>query len=209
MLAAPDSTLRLPDLIVLCAYLAGVVIYGCRFAGRSGTTRSFMAAGGAVPGWAVGLSIFGTYLSSNTFIGVPGKAFGGNWNAFVFSLSLPIAAWVAGRWFVPFYRGRGAISAYDHLAARFGPWARTYAAACYLLTQLARVGAILFGVALGLSALTGWRVGAIIVACGALVTLYTLLGGIEAVIWTDVVQSIVLTGGACVVVVMIVSGMPG
>ena len=144
------------DLVVLIVYLGAVVLLGCGFVRKSGNTSEFMSAGGALPGWAVGLSIFGTYLSSNTFLGVPGKAYGGNWNAFVFSLSLPVAAWLAVRYFVPFYRRSGEISAYHHLEHRFGRWARTYAVICYLLTQLARTGSILFGVSLALAALTGW-----------------------------------------------------
>lgn len=167
-----------------------------------------MAAGGALPGWAVGLSIFGTYLSSNTFLGVPGKTYGSNFNAFVFSLSLPIAALIATRFFVPFYRKQGEISAYHHLEARFGPWARTYAVICYLLTQIARMGAIMFGVALGLHALTGWDVATIIVITGILVTVYTLLGGIEAVIWTDVIQACVLMSGAVLVLAILLLGYP-
>jgi SSS family solute:Na+ symporter len=167
-----------------------------------------MAAGRSLPGWAVGLSIFGTYLSSISFLANPGKSLAHNWNPFVFSLSLPIAAWVAVRWFVPFYRRTGEISAYSHLESRFGPWARLYALICYLLTQLVRVGAILYLVALALSPLLGWDEWTIILLTGVLVTVYTLLGGIEAVIWTDVVQSIVLTGGMVVCVVLILSGMP-
>jgi SSS family solute:Na+ symporter len=106
---------------------------------------------------------------------------------------------VAVKWFVPFYRQSGEISAYYHLEKRFGPWARTYALVCYLLTQLARVGTILFGVSLGLSALTGWSLPAVIIVSGIAVTAYTLLGGIVAVIWTDVIQSIVLLIGAVVI----------
>ena len=201
---------RLPgiDIVVLAIYLAAVVGLGAWFARRNRTSAHFMAASGTMPGWAVGLSIFGTYLSSNTFIGVPGKAFGGNWNAFVFSLTLPLAAWVAVKWFVPFYRGSGEISAYHHLEKRFGPWARTYALVCYLLTQLARVGAILFGVSLALHALTGWSLPAIIIGAGLAVTFYTLLGGIEAVIWTDVIQSLVLLVGAVVIAVLLIVDHP-
>ncbi len=196
---APTSSLPILDLVVLCLYIVAVVAFGCWFVRKSGTTSEFMTAGGALPGWAVGLSIFGTYLSSNTFLGVPGKAFGANWNAFVFSLSLPIAAWVAVKYFVPFYRRSGTTSAYENMETRFGPWARTYAATCYLLTQIARMGSIMFGVAIGLRALTGWELSTIIIITGILVTLYTLLGGIEAVIWTDVTQSIVLMIGALLV----------
>ena len=202
-------TLPTLDLIVLLVYLAAVVAFGCWFVRRSRSPEQFMAAGRALPGWAVGMSIFGTYLSSNTFLGVPGKAFGGSWNFFVFSLSLPIAVVLASRFFVPFYRRSGEISAYHHLEARFGPWARTYAVVCYLLTQLARVGSILFGVSLALQALTGWPMAPIILVAGAMVTLYTLLGGIEAVIWTDVVQSLVLMAGAVAVACVVLIDMPG
>ena len=196
------------DLTVLGIYLIAVVGLGAWFARRNRTSAHFMAASGSLPGWVVGLSIFGTFLSSNTFIGVPGKAYGGNWNAFVFSLTLPLAAWVAVKYFVPFYRGSGEISAYQHLEKRFGPWARSYALACYLLTQLARVGAILFGVSMALHALTGWSLPTIIIGAGVAVTLYTLLGGIEAVIWTDVIQSLVLLAGAVVIAVLLITGHP-
>ena len=202
------QTLPTFDIWILALYLAAVVGLGCWLARRNRTTSDFMAAGGTLPGWAVGLSIFGTYLSSNTFIGVPGKAYDGNWNGFVFSLSLPLAAWVAVKWFVPFYRRTGEISAYHHLEKRFGSWARTYALGCYLLTQLARVGTILFGVSLGLSALTGWSVPVIIVGGGIAVTAYTLIGGITAVIWTDVIQSLVLLVGALVITGLLLANHP-
>ena len=197
------------DLIVLLAYVVTVVGAGCWFAKRSGTTREFMAAGGRLPGWAVGLSLFGTFLSSNTFIGNPGKAFSDNWNFFVFSLTLPIGAWIAAKWFVPFYRNTGEISAYRHLEHRFGPWARVYTVICYLLTQITRAGTILLGVSIGMHAVTGWDIRLIILATGILVTLYTLVGGIEAVIWTDVIQSLVLSLGAIVVIALLLWGDPG
>ena len=196
------------DIVVLFAYTAGVVGLGCWFVRRSQTTEGFMAAGRRLPGWAVGLSIFGTYVSSISFLALPGKAYAANWNPFVFSLSLPLAAWVGVRWFVPHYRRLASISAYDHLEKRFGPWARVYAVACYLLTQVVRVGAILFLVALALERLLGWDPKLIILGTGVLVTLYTLLGGIEAVIWTDVIQSIVLTVGAIASAVVLLFGMP-
>ena len=196
------------DIIVLLVYVAGVVAFGCWFVRRSRSAEQFMAAARSLPGWAVGMSIFGTYLSSNTFLGVPGVAYAGNWNRFVFSLSLPIAAVIAVKVFVPFFRRSGQISAYHHLEARFGPWARTYAVVCYLLMQMARIGSIMFGVALALRALTGWPMAPIIIAMGTLVTLYTLLGGIEAVIWTDVAQSVVLIAGVLVIGVVLLTGLP-
>ncbi|MFT5407701.1 MAG: SSS family solute:Na+ symporter [Verrucomicrobiales bacterium] len=188
------------DLIVLVVYIATVVGAGFWFARRSNTSDGFMKAGGRLPGWVIGLSLFGTYLSSNTFIGVPGKAYAGNWNAFVFSLSIPIAIIIATRYFVKFYRDSGEISAYEHLEKRFGLWARIYAVTCYLLTQVARCATIMLGVAIGLQQVTGWNLTTIILVSGILVTAYTLIGGIEAVIWTDAIQAVVLTVGALLVI---------
>lgn len=200
--------LRTTDLVVLLVYMAGVFGMGCWFARKSGKPEGFMAAGRSLPGWAVGLSIFGTYVSSIGFLGNTGKAYGGTWNSWVFGLSLPIAAVIAVRWFIPLYRGSSEVSAYYHLEKRFGPWARTYALVCYLLSQLARIGTILYLVALALSPLTGWDVKTIILVTGILVTGYTLLGGIEAVIWTDVAQSFVLIAGAFLCAGLILTGMP-
>ncbi|MEM0970151.1 MAG: sodium:solute symporter, partial [Verrucomicrobiota bacterium] len=196
------------DLIVLVSYIALVVGVGCWFARRSKTSEGFMRAGGRLPGWVIGLSLFGTYLSSNTFIGVPGKAYAGNWNAFVFSLSIPIAILIAVRYFVPFSRRTGEISAYQHLEKRFGVWARLYAVCCYLLTQVARSATIMLGVSIGLQQVTGWNLATIILVAGILVTVYTLIGGIEAVIWTDAIQSLVLSLGALLVAALLLFGHP-
>lgn len=204
-----DSALPLVDLAVLVLYLAGVLGYGCWFLRKRRSLEEFVAAGRSVPGWAVGLSIFGTYVSSISFLALPGRSFGSNWNPFVFSLSLPLTAWIAVRWFVPFYRRSGEVSAYHHLENRFGLWARTYAVLCYVLTQIARMGTILYLLALALSPLTGWSMVTLIFVTSALVLVYTLTGGMEAVIWTDVVQSIVLVGGALACVGILAFGMPG
>ncbi|MDA7633002.1 sodium:solute symporter [bacterium] len=202
------ESLRLVDLIVLVVYLGGIFGLGCWLSRRSRGTDQFMAAGRSLSGWVVGLSIFGTYMSSIGFLGNPGKSFSGNWNPWVFGLSLPLAAWVAARYFIPVYRSGSEVSAYFHLEQRFGPWARNYALVCYLLTQLARMGTILYLVALALAPLTGWSVTTIIFLTGLMVTIYTLLGGIEAVIWTDVIQSIVLTLGAVLCAGLLLFGMP-
>ena len=203
-----NGQLRTADLVVLLVYLAGVFALGCWFARKSGKTEEFMAAGRSLAGWTIGLSIFGTYVSSLSFLGNSGKAFGSTWNSWVFALSLPVAALIAVRWFIPLYRSGNEISAYYHLEKRFGPWARLYALACYLLTQLARIGTILYLVALALAPLTGWDIRAIILLTGLMVTIYTLIGGIEAVIWTDVAQSIVLIAGAMLCAILILTGMP-
>src|SRR5262245_25432841 len=149
---------------------------GGGFFRRRRSADRFMAGGRNLPAWVVGLSIFGTFISSITFLAYPGFAFAGNWNAFAFSLSLPLAAWLAVIFFVPFYRGGHAISAYEHLEIRFGPWARTYAVVCFLLTHIVRGGAILFLLALAVKPVLGWSIPWTILATGIVVTLYSLLG---------------------------------
>src|ERR1044071_6027992 len=183
------------DIAVIIIYLAAMVLTGLYFSRRNKSTDQFTKASGRIPGWAIGLSIYATFLSSNTFLGVPGKAFGTNWNSFVFSISMPFAAWIASKYFVPFYRGTGEVSAYTHLEHRFGLWARTYAVICFLLTQIARMGTIFFGIALSLQALIGYPMETIMIVMGACIILYTVLGGMEAVIWTEVVQGIIKTLG--------------
>ncbi len=197
------------DLTVIAAYLLAMIGVGVYFSRKNKNSDQFTKASGLIPGWAIGLSIYATFLSSNTFLGVPGKAFGANWNAFVFSLSMPLAAWFASKYFVPFYRNTGEISAYTNLEKRFGPWARTYAVVCFLLTQFARMGSIFFGIALSLQALTGFSMQSIMVVMGICIIIYTVLGGIEAVIWTEVAQGIIKTLGALLILFLVVKQIPG
>ena len=132
------------DIIIFAVFTLGVVLFGCSFFKRHSSAEEFTSANHSLPGWIVGMSIFATYVSSISYIGYPGKAYASNWNAFVFSLSIPIASFVAARYFVPFYRKGGSVSAYTFLEEKFGRWARLYASACYLLTQVARMGSILY-----------------------------------------------------------------
>lgn len=202
------SNLRYLDLVIIAAYLAGMVLVGVWFSKKNKSADQFTTASGHLPGWAIGLSIYATFLSSNTFLGVPGKAFGGNWNAFVFSISMPFAAWVATKYFVPFYRRTGEVSAYTNLEKRFGAWARTYATVCFLLMQLARMGSIFLGIALTLQALTGISMATIMIVVGVCIIIYTVMGGIEAVIWTEVVQGIIKTLGALLIIYLILKALP-
>lgn len=203
------KTLPIIDLAVICLYLVAMVYVGYFFSRKNKNAGQFTTASGRIPGWAIGLSIYATFLSSNTFLGVPGKAFGTNWNAFAFSISMPLAAWVAAKYFVPFYRSTGEVSAYTNLEKRFGPWARTYAVVCFLLTQIARMGSIFFGLSLTLQALTGFNMQMIMLITGICIILYTVMGGIEAVIWTEVVQGILKTLGAILIVYLVISHIDG
>ncbi|MFT4155607.1 sodium:solute symporter [Parafilimonas sp.] len=201
--------LPLIDLFVIAIYLLAMVLVGVYFSRKNKNAAQFTTASGSIPGWALGLSMYATFLSSNTFLGVPGKAYGSNWNSLVFSLSMPFAAYIAARFFVPFYRKTGEVSAYTHLERRFGPWARVYAMVCFMLTQLARMGSIFFGIALTLQALTGVDMKTIMVVTGICIIVYTVLGGMEAVIWTEVVQGIIKTTGAFIILFIIIKEMKG
>ena len=197
------------DIIVCLLFTSGVVAFGCSFFKKKGTSEEFTSAGRSLPGWVVGMSIFATYVSSISYLGYPGKAFSGDWNAFVFSLSIPIASYFAARYFVPFYRSQDSISAYSFLENRFGPWARIYASSCYLLTQIARTGSILYLLALPMNVLLGWHIQTIIVVTSVAIVLYSMLGGMKAVIWTEAIQGIILIGGALVCMFILLFDMPG
>lgn len=197
------------DLGVLIGYVLAVTGLGCWFFRRSGTSERFMEAGRSLPGWAVGLSILGAYVSSISFLANPGKTYAGDWNPYVFALTLPVTAWIAVKWFVPFYRRSGHVSAYHHLEHRFGAWARTYASVCFMLLQVARLGTILYLLGLALHPLLGGDLRLLILVLGVLVMVYPMLGGTEGVIWTGVVQSVVLIAGPLVCLGLILAGVPG
>jgi len=208
-------TLPITDIVVLVGYLAGIVGVGLWFSRRNRTADQYTTAERSFPGWAVGMSMFGSYISSISFLANPGKAFHDNWCAAGFTVATPIGLLIATRWFCGFYRKSGVVSAYDHLEHRFGAWARTYAVVCYLLLQMGRMGMITFLLAKAVVPLLSggdppvWLMPAIIIATGSLMTIYTLAGGIQAVVWTGVVQSMVLIAGPIICIVVLVAGMPG
>ncbi len=196
------------DLIIFLVFTLGVVVFGCSFYKKGNTSAEFTEAGRSLPGWVVGMSIFATYVSSISYIGYPGKAFASDWNAFVFSLSIPIASYFAARYFVPFYRHGGSVSAYTFLEEKFGRWARLYASACYLLTQIARMGSILYLLAVPMHILMGWNMHVVIIATSIGIIIYSVLGGLKAVIWADAIQGIILIGGALLCLGILCFSMP-
>ncbi|MBL8851049.1 MAG: sodium:solute symporter [Planctomycetaceae bacterium] len=204
------------DLAIIVLYNVIVLAMGIGFFRRTKTSEQFMAAGRDMPGWAVGLSIFGSYVSSISFLANPGKAYGpSNWNAALFAFIMPPAAYIAVRWFVPFYRSTGEVSAYTHLEHRFGAWARTYAVICFLLTQITRLGMILYLLSLAMSPLFGADEASktqilttTTIILGVVVVIYPFLGGTEAVIWTGVLQALILIAGAVSCAAVLLFGMP-
>ncbi|WP_298110787.1 sodium:solute symporter [uncultured Bacteroides sp.] len=196
------------DIIVFFIFTGGVVLMGCSFFSKKRTSDEFTSAGRSLPGWVVGMSIFATYVSSISYLAYPGKAYMEDWNGFVFSLSIPIASYFAARYFVPFYRSMGSVSAYTFLETRFGTWARLYASICYLLTQIARMGSILYLLALPMNALLGWDIKMIIVVTSVAIIIYSMLGGLKAVIWTEAIQGFILIAGALICMVLLMFSMP-
>jgi len=203
-----SSKLLLPDQIVIGVYLAGIVAFGAYFLKRSRTVEGFAVGNRSIPGWALGMSILGTYLSSITFLAYAGDAYKSDWSRFVFSLTIPLVCVAASAIFVPLYRQKLRISAYQYFEERFGPWARSYAAMSFLLLQLGRVGTVLYYLAVALSEFVGVDVRWIILVTGAATIVYTVLGGIEGVVWTDVVQVFILLGGALACAGILLFKMP-
>ncbi|MFG6686256.1 sodium:solute symporter [Mariniflexile sp. HNIBRBA6329] len=196
------------DLIVFFLYIGGIALFGGSFFKKNRTSSSYTIGNNDIPSWVVTMSIFATFVSSISYLALPGNAFQSNWNALVFSLSLPIATLIAVKYFVPLYRKINSPSAYTFMEQRFGPWARIYVSICYLLTQLMRIGTILYLLALTLNAITGWDIATIIVFTGLIVAVYSMLGGITAVLWTDAIQGIILIVGALVCIAYMLYSMP-
>ena len=196
------------DFVIFILFTLGVVVFGCSFFKKGSSADEFTSAGHSIPGWVVGMSIFATYVSSISYIGYPGKAFASDWNAFVFSLSIPIASYFAAKYFVPFYRHSGSVSAYTFLEEKFGAWARLYASACYLLTQIARMGSILYLLAVPMYILMGWDMHTVIICTTVGIIVYSMMGGLKAVIWADAIQGIILIGGAVLCLIILMCSMP-
>ncbi|MFH1266669.1 MAG: sodium:solute symporter, partial [Planctomycetota bacterium] len=184
------------DYGVLAVYLGAMVAMGVYFSRREKTTGDFFLGGRRIPWWAAGLSIFGTQLSAITFMAIPAKSFGTDWIFFLLNMMIVVMAPVVVFLYLPFYRRLEVTSAYEYLEKRFNKATRLLGSAAFVLFQLGRMGVVLFLPALALSTVTGIDVYSCIILMGVLATLYTVLGGIEAVIWTDVLQVVVLMGGA-------------
>lgn len=201
--------LTILDYIVFAIFVLGVAVFGGSFYKKSKTgSAAFTKAEGNIPAWVVGMSIFATFVSSISFLGLPGGSYAGNWNQLIFSLTIPIATWLAAKIFIPLYRGIGSVSAYQFLEDRYGWWARCYVALCYLLTQVCRVGSILLLLAIPLNTMFGWDISTIIIATGVLTLIYAVLGGISAVVWTDAIQGIILIAGALACALILTFSMP-
>ncbi|MBD3648020.1 MAG: sodium:solute symporter [Pseudomonadales bacterium] len=186
------------------AYFTGLFAMGLWFSRKNRDTEEYFLGGRRFKGWVIGLSLVGTSISSITFLAYPGDAFKTAWLRFLPNLMLPVAVVIAAYFFLPFLRRRNSVTAYEYLEDRFGPSIRVYGAAVFIFAQLVRVSLILYLIALVLQQITGLDSVWCLVIAGVVVGGYTVLGGIDAVIWTDVIQTIVLMIGglACFFIIL-------
>ena len=183
------------DLVVIIVYLLGMACVGVWFSKRNKSTEEYFVGSRSFPGWAIGLSMLGTSISSVTFLAFPAAAYVLDWRQLVSNLMLPAVAVLAIVVFIPFFRRGQLTSAFEYLEDRFGPSARLYGTLSFILLQLIRLAKVLFLVSIPVSLLTGIEMHYVIIAVGVFIAFYTVAGGFDAVIWTDVVQAVVLWFG--------------
>jgi SSS family solute:Na+ symporter len=197
------------DLIVIALYFAVVAGIGFWFARRQTTTEAYFVARRSIPSWAMGLSIFATIISSITFVAYPGAAFDGNWNKLVPGFMAVGVLLVLGTTLIAFFRHAVGMSAYEYFEKRFGYGARAYSALAFTAGHFSKMGFVLFTITTAICGMTGWDKYHVIIVVGFVTVLYTLIGGLEAVIWTEVLQGIVKLAGVVVVLGVLLYIMPG
>lgn len=207
--------LRWLDWVVMAIYLGAMVGIGLFFYLREkrGSTADFFVGGRSIPFWAAGVSLYATNTSSISFIAIPAKAFETNWQYLTNNLVAVIGLVFVAIWIVPLLRRLNLMSVFSYLETRFHPSIRMLASALCIVMQIgSRMSVILFLPALAIATITGIDVVWSIWIMGGFTILYTALGGMKAVIWTDFVQVFVMMGGAIFAIVFIIyhlnGGMP-
>jgi SSS family solute:Na+ symporter len=181
--------------LTILLYLSAVAMIGIWVGRRQRTTAEYFVANRRLPGWAVSFSIIGTVISSVSFVALPGAAFAENWRLIVPNLTVPLVLIVVTLIIVPFYRRVIGMSSYEYLERRFGLGARLYGSFGFLLLRTVDLGFTLLLTAIAVEVLTGWDIRYVVVGIGLFTLIYTLIGGIEAVVWNDVLQGLVLVTG--------------
>ena len=200
---------RFADLLAIILFFIAMTAMGIYFARKNTSTEEYFLGNRAFPSWAIGLSMLGTSISSVTFLAFPAAAFALDYRQVVQNLTLPVAAVLAVIFFIPFFRQCASASAFEYLEQRYGLAIRTYAAFSFVILNLVRLATVLYLISIPLAEMFGIPILWIILICGVVVGAYTVLGGIEAVIWTDVVQTIILLGGGVLCLGLIVCELPG
>ncbi|GBF18050.1 sodium/glucose cotransporter [Arenibacter sp. NBRC 103722] len=197
------------DMLVIGLYFLTLAWMGYFFSKRQKSTEDYFKGGGRIPWWAAGLSIFGTALSAITFMAVPAKTFATDWSYFMLNMTIFLVAPVIVFWFIPFFRKLNVTTAYEFLESRFNLTIRLLGSLSFILFQIGRMGVVMFLPSIALNVVTGIDIFVCISLMGVVSMIYTIYGGIEAVIWTDVVQVIVLLGGAILSLVLMVTSIDG
>jgi len=204
-----SSRFGIVDFTTIGLYLAAMIGVGVFFSFRNQNADDFFRGGQRVPWFVAGLSIFATMLSSITFIAIPAKAYATDWVYFVYNMTAIAITPLVILFFLPFFRTIDATSAYEYLEKRFNRLTRLFASASFVLFQIGRMGVVMYLPALALAAITPLTEHQCILLMGVLSIIYCTLGGLQAVVWTDTVQSFVLLGGALVSLALMVTRVEG
>lgn len=194
---------------VLVAYLFGMLYLGYFFMKREQSSQDFFTGGGRIPWWAAGISIFATMLSAITFMAIPAKVYATDWKYFPMAVTILIMAFPVVKYYLPFFRRLNVTTAYEYLEVRFNYSTRFLASFLFIGFMVARMALVLFLPSLALTTVTGIDIYTCIILMGVITVIYCTMGGVEAVVWGDVIQGIVLMGGAVLAVIFLVSGTEG
>jgi solute:Na+ symporter, SSS family len=200
--------MRLLDWLVIAGYLLWIVVDGLRRTKASTGIEGYMLANRSLPWWAVGLSVMATQLSAITLVGTTGQAYADGMRFIQFYFGLPFAMVILSVTLVPFFYRSGVYTAYEYLERRFDVKTRTLASLLFLFGRSMSTGAIISAPAVILSIIFHWNLTLTILAIGGPTILYTMLGGVQAVTWTDVKQMGIVVGGLVCAVIALILGLP-
>ncbi|MGL4993799.1 MAG: sodium:solute symporter family transporter [Bacteroidales bacterium] len=189
---------------VLVIYFILMLGIGFYFSRKASTSEQFFTGGGQIPWWAAGISIFATTLSAITFMAIPAKSYTTNWLYFAMSFSILIVAPIVIRWYLPFFRGLKLTSAYEYLERRFNVTVRMVSSMLFILFMVTRIAIVLYLPSVALSTVTGIDILVCILLMSFVTIVYSTMGGVEAVIWGDVIQGAILVLGAIISAVYLV-----
>ncbi|AZT96096.1 sodium:solute symporter [Brevibacterium aurantiacum] len=193
-------------IIYLLATL-GIAVWFTRKA--SAGTDSFFKANGRIPAWAAGFSIYATTLSAITYMSTPEQAFLTDWSYAAGNIAIFAIVPLLVLFYIPFFRKLDVTTAYEYLEERFGPTIRVLGSLLFVLFHIGRVAIVVYLPTLAISSVTNISPVLVAAAVGVLSVVYTFLGGIEGVIWSDVVQGIILLVGAAVILVFGIAALDG
>jgi len=196
------------DWLVVAAYLVWIVHDGLKRTKNAGEVEGYFLANRSLPWWAVGLSVMATQLSAITLVGTTGQGYADGMRFVQFYFGLPIAMILLSITLVPFFYRARVYTAYEYLEQRFDLKTRTLASLLFLLSRGMSCGAIIAAPAVILSIILDWNLTLTILAIGLPTILYTMVGGVQAVTWTDVKQMVVIVGGLLAAVGALLAGLP-